>query len=134
VAWGFVAAVIKEFSSHLDGGFGAVFTNWSVYVLLGAGAASLLVASHALAAGPLAASQPGFTIVDPLAASLIGMFLFGEHMQAGMPALAAEAAALAMVLAGVVTISHSHLVQGEAEQAAAAPRRDARYLDGWTNG
>ena len=38
VAWGFVAAVIKEFSSHLDDGAAAIFSNWSVYVLLVAGA------------------------------------------------------------------------------------------------
>ena len=79
--------MIKEFSSRLGGGAAAVFGNWSVYVLIGAGAASLLLASHALAAGPLAASQPGFTIVDPLAASLLGLFLFGERMpgRAGRP-------------------------------------------------
>ena len=34
VAWGFVAAVIKEFSYHLGGGAGAIFSNWSVYVLV----------------------------------------------------------------------------------------------------
>src|SRR4029077_7016065 len=30
VAWGFVAAIIKEFSSHLDDGAAAIFSNWSV--------------------------------------------------------------------------------------------------------
>ena len=113
VAWGFVAAVIKEFSSHLDDGAAAIFSNWSVYVLLGAGAASLLLASHALAAGPLAASQPGFTILDPLAASLLGLFLFGEHFQAGTGDLAFEALALALLVAGVSALSHSHLIDGE---------------------
>ena len=113
LAWGFEAAVIKEFSSHLGGGAAAVFGNWSVYVLIGAGAASLLLASHALAAGPLAASQPGFTIVDPLAASLLGMFLFGERMQAGMADLAGEAAGLALLVIGVSVLSHSHLIHGE---------------------
>jgi hypothetical protein len=29
----------------------------------------------------LAASQPGFTILDPLTAGLLGLFLFGEHIQ-----------------------------------------------------
>ena len=81
IAWGFVAAVIKEFSSHLGQGLGPIVGTWSLYVLIGAGAASLLLASHALAAGPLAASQPGFTILDPLAAGLLGLFLFGEHIQ-----------------------------------------------------
>ena len=32
-------------------------------------------ASFCTAAGPLAASQPGFTILDPSAASLLGVFL-----------------------------------------------------------
>jgi drug/metabolite transporter (DMT)-like permease len=126
VAWGFVAAVIKEFSSHLGGGAAALFSNWSVYVLIGAGAASLLLASHALAAGPLAASQPGFTILDPLAASLLGMFLFNEQVAAGTGALAFEALALALIVGGVIALSHSHLIGGEADthpadQAANAP-------------
>lgn len=120
VAWGFVAAVIKEFSSHLDGGFEEVFSNWSVYVLLGAGALSLLLASHALAAGPLAASQPGFTILDPLAASLLGLFLFGEHFDASTGDLALEALALALLVAGVTTLSHSHLIDGEEDARAGA--------------
>ena len=73
ISWGFVAAVIKELSSHLGGGLSAVFSSWSLYVLLAAGTATMLLASHALAAGPLAASQPGFTILDPLSASLLGL-------------------------------------------------------------
>jgi drug/metabolite transporter (DMT)-like permease len=118
VAWGFVAAVIKELSSHLGDGIGAIVSNWSLYVLIGAGAATLLLASHALAAGPLAASQPGFTIVDPLSASLLGVFLFGEHIQAGVPQLAGEALALALLIGGVSALSHSHLVVGEDAPAA----------------
>ncbi len=133
VCWGFVAAVIKEFSSHLGGGAGEIFSNWSVYVLIGTGAGSLLIASHALAAGPLAASQPGFTIVDPLAASLLGMFVFGEHVEAGVTDLAGEALALALLLTGVVVLSHSRLVQGETESAPAPARPQTGYLDGWTN-
>jgi drug/metabolite transporter (DMT)-like permease len=113
IAWGFVAAVIKEFSSHLGHGAGSILSNWSLYVLIGGGAATLLLASYALAAGPLAASQPGFTILDPLAASLLGMFLFGEHIRAGTLNLAAEALALALLAGGVSALSHSRLLVGE---------------------
>jgi drug/metabolite transporter (DMT)-like permease len=120
VSWGFVAAVIKEFSFHLGHGAAAIFSNWSVYVLVGAGAASLLLASHALAAGPLAASQPGFTILDPLSASLLGLFVFGEHFQAGTVDLALEALALALLVGGVSALSHSHLIVGEEETRTAA--------------
>jgi drug/metabolite transporter (DMT)-like permease len=128
IAWGFVAAVIKEFSYHLGGGLAAVFSNWSVYVLIGAGAASLLLASHALAAGPLAASQPGFTILDPLAASLLGLFLFSEHFQAATEDLALEDLALALLVAGVTALSHSHLIVGEDGAKPASETSEARAI------
>jgi drug/metabolite transporter (DMT)-like permease len=128
ISWGFVAAVIKEFSYHLDDGITGIFTNWSVYVLIVAGAASLLLASHALAAGPLAASQPGFTILDPLAASLLGLFLFGEHFQAATEDLVLEALALALLVAGVSALSHSHLIVGEDGARPVGEASDARAI------
>jgi drug/metabolite transporter (DMT)-like permease len=116
ISWGFVAAVIKEMSAHMGGGFTGVFTNWSPYVLVVVGAASMLLASHALQAGPLAASQPGFTIVDPLVASLLGVFIFSEHLQLGPLDVGFEVAALAALLWGVVTLSRSRLVQGPSHE------------------
>ncbi len=111
VSWGFVAAIIKELSSHTGGGFSAVFGNWSPYALVVAGAASMVVASHALAAGPLAASQPGFTIVDPMTASLLGIFIFGEHIRLAAGYLVAEIFALGLLVIGVSALSHSQLVR-----------------------
>jgi len=113
ISWGFMAAVIKELSSHLGDGISALVTTWSLYVLLAAGAATMLLAAHALASGPLAASQPGFTIVDPLTASLLGVFLFGEHIRTGAGALAGEALALAVVIAGAATLSRSRLLDDD---------------------
>ena len=124
ISWGFMAAVIKELSSHLGDGIGAIVTAWSLYLLLAAGAATMLLAAHALAAGPLAASQPGFTIVDPLTASLLGVFLFGEHIQTGPAALAGEALALAVVIAGATALSRSCLILGE-DQHPACPDQPA---------
>src|SRR6266516_5560492 len=124
ISWGFMAAVIKELSSHLGDGIGAIVTAWSLYLLLAAGAVTMLLASHALAAGPLAASQPGFTIVDPLTASLLGVFLFGEHIQTGPAALAGEALALAVVIAGATALSRSCLILGE-DQHPACPEQPA---------
>src|SRR5580704_10615310 len=124
ISWGFMAAVIKELSSHLGDGIGAIVTAWSLYLLVAAGAATMLLASHALAAGPLAASQPGFTIVDPLTASLLGVFLFGEHIQTGPATLAGEALALAVVIAGATALSRSCLILGE-DQHPACPDQPA---------
>ena len=118
ISWGFMAAVIKELSSHLADGPGAIVSAWSLYVLLAAGAVTMLLASHALAAGSLAASQPGFTILDPLAACLLGVFLFGEHIRTDPAALVGEALALAVVIAGAAALSRSSLIAGENAPAA----------------
>jgi hypothetical protein len=115
ISWGFVAAVIKELSSRLGEGINAITTSWPLYVLIVTGAATLVLSSHALAAGPLAASQPGFTLLDPLWASLLGLFLFGEHFQADALDLLLEALALAIIVAGVAALSHSHLIADEDE-------------------
>jgi drug/metabolite transporter (DMT)-like permease len=123
MAWGFVAAVIKELSSHTGQGAGAIFSTWSPYVLVVIGATSMLLASHALQAGPLAASQPGFTIVDPLVASLLGVFIFREHLQLGPVDVVIELAALVALVSGVIALSRSQLVQGgrPEEEAPLAP-------------
>jgi drug/metabolite transporter (DMT)-like permease len=124
IAWGFVAAVIKELTSHISQGLGGVFGNWAVYVLMAAGAIAMLLASHAIAAGPLAASQPGFTIGDPLTASLLGLFLFGEVMQTGTVALTAQVAGLGVLVAGVAGLSHSRLITGEQHRPGPQPAAD----------
>jgi hypothetical protein len=118
ISRGFMAAVIKELSSHLGDGIGAIVSAWSLYLLLVAGAATMLLASHALAAGPLAASQPGFTILDPLTASLLGVFLFGEHIRTDAASLAGEALALVVVITGATALSRSCLILGENQHPA----------------
>jgi hypothetical protein len=76
-------------------GIGAIVSTWSLYLLAVAGATTMLPAAHALASGPLAASQPGFTILDPLTASPLGAFLPGEHVQTGAATVAGEVRVLA---------------------------------------
>jgi len=125
VAWGFVAAVIKELSAHLAGGPYAVFTNWSPYVLLAAGAGAFFLVSNAFKAGPLAASQPGLTIVDPLVASILGAFLFKDTIRHDPFELLGEGAALLVLVGGVILLSRSPLLQGpSAERAEVIERAD----------
>jgi len=82
----------------------------------------MLLSTHAFQAGPLAASQPGFTIVDPLVASLLGVFIFSEHISLSPVATVIEPAALAALVAGVVAISRSQLVQGQTHEDEAGLR------------
>lgn len=113
VSWGFLAAVIKELGSHTSGGVSGIFSTWSLYVLVGVGAASMILSSNALRAGPLAASQPGFTIVDPLVASLLGVFIFKERLRLGPSEIVIEVIALAVLAFGVFALSHSGLIHEE---------------------
>jgi drug/metabolite transporter (DMT)-like permease len=126
VAWGFIAAVIKELSSHVSSGPAALFGNWSVYVLVGAGVATMLLTSHAMAAGPLAASQPGFTILDPVTAVLLGVFLFSEHLRTAPAALGAELLGLAVLAAGVWVLSRSDLITGGSAAARSGGKAGGR--------
>ncbi|HEX3795057.1 MAG TPA: DMT family transporter [Acidimicrobiales bacterium] len=115
--FGFVAAVVKELSSHLSQGPAALFSNWSPYVLLLSGAAAMFLASNAFQAGSLAASQPGLTIVDPLVASVLGVVLFGERVNHDPLVLAGEVGALVLLVASVVVLSQSPLVQEHPEES-----------------
>ncbi len=124
VAWGFVAAVIKELSSHLVGGPYAVFTNWSPYVLLLAGAGAFFLLSNAFQAGPLAASQPSLTIVDPLVASILGVFLFKDRIRHDPLEIVGESVALLVLVGGVILLSRSSLVQGDPAERARADRAE----------
>ena len=49
--FGFVAAVVKELSTHLAQGPAGVFDNWSPYVLILSGAVAMFLASNAFQAG-----------------------------------------------------------------------------------
>jgi drug/metabolite transporter (DMT)-like permease len=127
IGWGFVAAVIKELSGQLSGGLYAVFTNWSPYVLLVAGAGAFFLLSSAFQAGSLAASQPGLTIVDPLVASVLGVFLFNERIRHDPSDVLGEVLALLVLVAGVILLSRSRLLEGnsaERAEEAAAPGDD----------
>jgi drug/metabolite transporter (DMT)-like permease len=123
--FGFVAAVVKELSTHLSQGPSGVFLNWSPYVLIISGAAAMFLASNAFQSGSLAASQPGLTIVDPLVASALGVVLFGERLNVHPLALTGEALALVLIVASVVTLSRSPLVQDQAEPSGVVAPGDA---------
>lgn len=119
--WGFVAAVIREFGARLEHGLGALFTNWSPYVLIATGVIAMVLESNAVSAGSLAASQPGFTITDPLVATLLGIVIFDERIRLGAFELCGELAAAVLVIVGAVVLSHSPIVAPATQREPEAP-------------
>lgn len=119
--FGFVAAVVKELSTHLHEGIVGVFGGWSLYVLLLSGALSMFLATNAFQAGPLAASQPGLTLVDPIVASSLGVVLFGERLNVTPVTLVGELCAICLIAGSVVALSRSPLIREARSDETRAP-------------
>jgi drug/metabolite transporter (DMT)-like permease len=79
-----------------------VVRGWPLWVLLGVVAASVLLTQTAFQAGPLAASLPPLTMLDPLAAVCLGVVGLSESVASSPPAIAGQVVAgLAMTVAVV---------------------------------
>lgn len=119
VAFGFVAAVIKELATDLPHGLLGVLESWPPYALIASGAAAMFLASNAFQAGSLAASQPGLTIVDPVVATFLGVALFRERLNTTPVGLELEVLALAVTVASVLLLVRSPLFkEGAAPHAS----------------
>lgn len=112
--FGLTAALMKSMTGVFEkDGFAGGFTSWQLYFMVACGAAGMFLLESALQAGRLAASQPGLTISDPLVATVWGVVLFGETIRGG-PFFVAELAGIALILAGLVTLTRSPLLTAEA--------------------
>ena len=110
VANALVAVFSKSTAVMLAHGLLHALASWQLYALLVSGAASLSLASSAFQAGSLAASLPMLTVVDPIAATIIGALFFGESLTIRGLAPIADVASLAAIVAGVFMLGHSPLV------------------------
>jgi hypothetical protein len=127
ILWGFVAAIIKELSDDVTGGPAAIFTTWPAYALMATGAAAMLLTAHAMAAGPLAAAQPGITIFDPVTAAILGVVLYGEQVRNTPLALTAEVIGLLALAIGVRTLTRSTLLTPPVPAGTQESGRQSQY-------
>jgi drug/metabolite transporter (DMT)-like permease len=119
MTYGITAALTKA-SAHLlgSGGVAELVTSWEAYALLGFGLLGMLLAQSAFQAGPLDASLPVLTVVDPIVSIFIGAFAFGEGITNGVVATPLEVVGLAVVTIGVVLLSRAEAVQVAHEEPA----------------
>lgn len=125
MVWGFVAAVVKELGYFVGKGVSAVFADWSPYVLVALGALGLFLVSNAFQAGPLAASQPSLTIVEPIVSAALGVLMFHEHIHHTAGDLVLEAVLLATMVVSVVFLARSPVVAADVRAGPAGPRATA---------
>ena len=105
VLFAVTASLIKECTGLISQGPVALLTNWQPYALVVAGAAGLLFNQLAYQAGPLSASLPAITVVDPLVAILLGITVFDEHLRHSLPAILAEVVFLGLLVVSAVNLS-----------------------------
>ena len=86
IVYGLTAALLKD-DLHLAAGAYPVqvFTTWPLYLLAGTGATALLVVQAAYQSGPLAASLPPLTMLNPIIAIVVGILAFHERLLATRP-------------------------------------------------
>lgn len=102
------ASLIKAATGLLVEGIVPLLTSWQLYALIAAGAAGLLLNQLAYQSGPLSASLPAITVVDPLVAVLLGVTVFDERLRHSPPALVGQAALL-----GVLAVAGFNLARLE---------------------
>jgi len=95
----FLAVLAKALGEQLDRGVGATFRSWQPYAVAGAGLGALLLIQSAYQAGHASITLPTINVVDPVVSSIIGLTIFGEHVEFG--GLHAPMAVLALLVMGI---------------------------------
>lgn len=121
INYGLTAALTKAVAGLLRAGVGEMLESWELYVLVGAGVLGMLLAQSAFQAGPLDASLPVLTVVDPIFSIIIGATVLGETIQSGLLWTTLEIGGLALLTVGVVALSRSEAVNIGAEETVEAP-------------
>jgi drug/metabolite transporter (DMT)-like permease len=113
------AVLTKSAVGAASAGFGSFLRAPESYCLLPAALAGMIFQQSAFRAGALTASLPTVTVAKPVVASLLGVLVLGETLNAGGSRLLTLLAAAVLVV--IATIA---LARGEAATMAAGPGRD----------
>jgi hypothetical protein len=123
LAFAATAGLLKETVDVVSRDAGALVTTWPGYALIVVGGIGLVLNQLAYQAGPLRASLPAITTVNPIVSLVIGVAVFDERFRSGAPYLAGEVLGLALVAVAAVGLTRSG--PGEARGAVAGEARGA---------
>jgi drug/metabolite transporter (DMT)-like permease len=112
VLFGVDAALAKASGHLLNRGFVHAARSWEPYALAVLGVFGFLLAQSAFQAGPLAASLPLMTALDPVVSALIGVLAFRERLASDGPAVAVQVVAAVAIVGGAWVLARSPLVLG----------------------
>jgi hypothetical protein len=112
VMFAVTASLLKVNTGLLAQGPLRLLASWQLYALVAVGAIGLLLNQLAYQSGPLSASLPAITVVDPLVAVLIGVAVFDENLRHSPPAIAGE-----LLCLGLLALSGYNLARLEGASA-----------------
>jgi drug/metabolite transporter (DMT)-like permease len=117
-----VSAVLMKLTANdlVERGVAATAADWPGYTLAASALTGVVLGQWAFATGSLPTAVATMTITNPVASYLIGMLAFPTP-QLGPSRLAATVLAGALIVAGVVALSRSSIVQPRAAPAGGGP-------------
>jgi drug/metabolite transporter (DMT)-like permease len=113
------AAFIKAATGLVGEGTVHFFTSWPPYAVAVTGLGAFFIVTNAFQSGPLTATQPALTVLDPMASIIIGAEVFGESLRDSPGWVAVEVLTLAIMVLGVILLSRGRLVTTELGEATA---------------
>jgi len=116
-SYALTAALTKQVVGIVERhGFAGLLMHWPTYGLAVFAIIGLLLNQSAFNAGHLAASLPALAVTNPMLSSILGVALFEETLSAhGILQYSITAAAVVVMLGGVVRLARSPFVTGEDE-------------------
>jgi drug/metabolite transporter (DMT)-like permease len=105
IGYGVVAALLKQATSLVGGGWLRLLTGWPVYALVVVGAASIALTQLAYRAGSLAMSLPTLTITDPASSVAVGALVFHERLTHTPIAVVVEVACFGLMFAATAALA-----------------------------
>lgn len=120
VVYSLTAVLTKATVDRLNGRVFPILGHWQLYALLLASAVGLVLNQSAFQAGHVAASLPAISVTNPVLASIMGVVLFDEHLNAhGVAEWAVAGAAIVAMLVGTYWLAQSPLVTDEVARVPA---------------
>lgn len=99
------AALLKSVTDIAAHGLPELLTAWQLYTVIAVGILGLLLNQLAFRAGPLSASLPAISTVDPLLSIVIGVSVYDEHLRHGPGPFGGLALILLVLTLAVVQLS-----------------------------
>jgi uncharacterized membrane protein len=123
LVYSLTAVLTKATVDRLNGSVWPILGHWQLYALLLASVLGLILNQSAFQAGHVAASLPIISVANPVFASIMGVVLFHERLDAHGPlAWTVAALSIASMLVGTLWLACSPLVtEDESPQPAALP-------------